>query len=89
VYYVCLEDDYIVTVCSLHDGLIVCVYSHDICLLLVNHFRQYSITYEMLLHIYYYMNIVYNDSVIFVLIRFVSGVLYMIMMCYIPFQIVM
>ena len=35
------------------------------------------------------MNIVYNDSVIFVLLRLVSGVLYMIMMCCIPFQIVM
>ena len=35
------------------------------------------------------MNIVYDDIVIFVLIRLVSGVLYMIMMCCIPFQIVM
>lgn len=39
--------------------------------------------------IYYYMDIVYDDIVIFVLIRLVSGVICMIMMCHIPFQIVM
>ena len=39
--------------------------------------------------IYKYMDIVYDDDVIFVLIRLVSGALYMIMMCCIPFQIVM
>ena len=39
--------------------------------------------------IYKYMDIVYDDDVIFVLIRLVFGVLYMIMMCCIPFQIVM